>query len=199
MFQSKTDVGQAVRDRAARLLMETQPALPLTLGDAHEVMRFLQPRRVGAGTCLMRAGDTNRTDFMVLVIDGEVTVENHAQSGDDGLVVTVLGPGSLIGAMSLIDGTPRSAPCVAATDLAVGVLTRAALLDMIRERPDVGAKLLLTIAKQLADDLREANRKLVTLTQVGRAQQQELDAVHAVNRRLIEGQAQGQGHGPPVA
>lgn len=197
MSEPQTDVGQAVRDRAARLLMETQPALPLTLGDAREVVRFLRPRRVGAGTCLMRAGDPSQTDFMVLVIDGEVRVENHAHAGDEGMVVTVLGPGSLIGTMGLIDGAPRSATCVATTDLAVGVLTRVALLDLIRERPNVGAKLLLTIAKQLADDLREANRKLVTLTQVGRAQQQELDAVHAVNRRLIE--AQGQGRVPPVA
>lgn len=179
--------------------METQPALPLTLGDAREVVRFLRPQRVSAGTCLMRAGDASQTDFMVLVIDGEVRVENHAQAGGDGLVVTVLGPGNLIGAMSLIDGAPRSATCVAATDLAVGVLTRVALLDLIRERPDVGAKLLLTIAKQLADDLREANRKIVTLTQVGRAQQQELDAVHAVNRRLIEAQTQGQSRVPPAA
>lgn len=194
MFRTQIDVGQAVRDRAAHLLMQTQPALPLTLGDAREVVRFLHPRRVNAGTCLMRAGDTSQTDFMVLVIEGEVRVENHARAADDGMVVTVLGPGSLIGAMSLIDGAARSASCVAVSDLAVGVLSRAALLDLIRQRPDVGAKLLLTIAKQLAEDLRKANRKLVTLTQVGRAQQQELDAVHAVNQRLIE----AQGQAPPA-
>ena len=34
--------------------------------------------------------------------------------------------------------------------------------------------------------LREANRKLMTFTQVSRALQQELDAAHAINRRLLE-------------
>jgi hypothetical protein len=39
---------------------------------------------------------------------------------------------------------------------------------------------------RLADHLRETNRKLVTFSQVSKALQQELDAAHAVNKRLIE-------------
>jgi CRP-like cAMP-binding protein len=135
----------------------------------------------------MRAGDASETDYLVLVIDGEVTVQNAAPGAAEGQVVTVLGPGSLIGTMGLIDGSPRSATCTAATDLAVGVLTRAAMLELIRHKPEVGARLLLAIAKQLSDDVRDANRKLLTLSQLTRALQQELDATHAVNRRLLEG------------
>jgi CRP/FNR family cyclic AMP-dependent transcriptional regulator len=46
----------------------------------------------------------------------------------------------------------------------------------------VAARLLLAISKRLSDHLREANRKLMTFTQVSRALQQELDAAHAINR-----------------
>jgi hypothetical protein len=47
-------------------------------------------------------------------------------------------------------------------------------------------------AKRLSDHLREANRKLMTFTQVSRAMQQELDAAHAINRRLLDSQGPDQ-------
>ncbi len=100
--------------------------------------------------------------------------------------MTVLGPGSLIGEMSLIDGSPRSATCVAATDVSAGRLTRDALAQLMSEQPAWAARLLLAISKRLSDHLREANRKILTFTQVSRALQQELDAAHAINRRLLE-------------
>ncbi|HWS05511.1 MAG TPA: cyclic nucleotide-binding domain-containing protein, partial [Burkholderiaceae bacterium] len=132
------------------------------------------------------AGDATDGDDMLLVIDGEVTVENQASPTSEGLVVTVLGPGSLIGEMSLIDGSPRSATCVAATDVAAGQLTKDALARLMSEQPGLAARLLLAISKRLSDHLRDANRKILTLSQVSRALQQELDAAHAINRRLLE-------------
>ena len=48
------------------------------------------------------------------------------------------------------------------------------------------ARLLLAMSKRIADHLRDTNRKLLTLAQVSKALQQELDAVHSVNRRLVD-------------
>ena len=61
-----------------------------------------------------------------------------------------------------------------------------ALARLMNEQPGLAARLLLAISKRLSDHLREANRKILTFTQVSRALQQELDAAHAVNRRLLE-------------
>jgi CRP-like cAMP-binding protein len=101
------------------------------------------------------------------------------------MVVSIMGPGGLIGEMGLIDGSPRSATCTATTELAVAVLGRDALRQMIEECPDVAARLLLSISTRLSDHLRESNRKLRTFAQLSRALQQELDATHAVNLRLL--------------
>ncbi len=158
----------------------------LNLADARSVVRYMRPKRVAAGTTFIRAGDAVDNDYMLLVIDGDATVESLPSPTSESLVVTVLGPGSLIGEMALIDGEQRSATCKASTDLAVGVLSREALARMIEEQPGVAARLLLAISKRLSDHLREANRKLMTFSQVGRAMQQELDATHAVNRRLLD-------------
>ena len=88
--------------------------------------------------------------------------------------------------MGIVDGGARSATCTATTDLMLGVLTRDALLQMMEDRPAVAARLMLAIAKRIADHLRETNRKLMTLARVSKALQQELDAVHAVNKRLLD-------------
>ena len=174
------------QERAAHQLVTGGALLQLSLNDAREVVRYMQPRRVAAGTVIFRAGEATDVDHMLLVIDGDVTVESQASSSSEGLVVTVLGPGSLIGEMGLIDGSPRSATCIAATDLSVGRFSLEALMRLMQDKPGVAARLLLAIAKRLSDHLREANRKLMTFTQVSRAMQQELDATHAINRRLLD-------------
>jgi CRP-like cAMP-binding protein len=173
------------QERAAHLLVTPGALVQLSLADAREVVRYMHPRRVAAGTVIFQSGETKDVDHLLLVIDGDVTVESQASSASEGLVVTVLGPGSLIGEMGLIDGSPRSATCTAATDLAVGQLSLEALMRLMKDQPGVAARLLLAISKRLSDHLREANRKLMTFTQVSRALQQELDAAHAINRRLL--------------
>jgi len=50
----------------------------------------------------------------------------------------------------------------------------------------VAARLLLAITQRVAGHLRETNRKLLALTRVTKALKQELDAAHAVNRRLLQ-------------
>ena len=53
--------------------------------------------------------------------------------------------------------------------------------------------LLLAMSKRIADHLRETNRKLMTFAQVSKALQQELDAAHGVNKRLLDQVAALQG------
>jgi CRP/FNR family cyclic AMP-dependent transcriptional regulator len=111
------DPQMPVQERAAHLLVTPGALVQLSLPDAREVVRYMQPRRIDADTAIFLAGDATDVDYMMLVIDGDVTVESHASPTSEGMVVTVLGPGSLIGEMGLIDGSPRSATCMAATNV----------------------------------------------------------------------------------
>lgn len=187
-FDKSGSDGEA-RENAARLLVTPTGLVELSLADAREVVDFMHPKRVKAGTVFIQEGEATDVDDMMLILEGEVTVEYEVSSPRETMVVSIMGPGGLIGEMGLLDGSPRSATCTAATDLAVAVLTRDALLQLIEECPDVAARLLLTISKRLSDRLRQANRKLRTFAQLSRALQQELDATHSVNLRLLEGEA----------
>lgn len=186
MFADKSRAAENVQIKAASLLITDGALVELSGEDAREVVGYMRPHRVKAGDVVIREGDNDPNPFMALVLDGEVTVENSSAPAQDSMVVTVLGPGSLIGDMALIAGEPRSATCMAATDLAMAVLTREALERLIGRNPAVAARLLMAIAKRMADHLRDTNRKLLTFAQVSKALQQELDATHGVNRRLLD-------------
>lgn len=186
MFSGKSRAGENVQIKAAALLITEGALVELSAADAREVVSYMRPERIKAGEVVIREGESTRNDFMALVLDGEVTVENSVAAAHDSMVVSILGPGGLIGDMGIIDGGPRSATCTASTDLALAVLTREALTRLMDTHPSVAARLLLAMSKRLADHLRETNRKLMTFAQVSKALQQELDAAHGVNKRLLD-------------
>lgn len=166
------------KEKAAQLLVTPTALASLSLSDARVVVSFMQPQRIRQGTVFIREGEAVHTDFMVLVIDGEVLVQNELSNGNDGSVMSVIGAGSMIGEMGLLDGQARSASCTATTELTVAILPRDALLGLIKTTPAVAARLMLAISKRLSDRLREANRKVKILDGLSRALQQELDAAH---------------------
>lgn len=186
MFSGKSRAGENVQIKAAALLITEGALVELSAADAREVVSYMRPERINAGEVVIREGESTRNDFMALVLAGEVTVENSVAAAHDSMVVSILGPGSLIGDMGIIDGGPRSATCTASTDLALAVLTREALTRLMDTHPSVAARLLLAMSKRIADHLRETNRKLMTFAQVSKALQQELDAAHGVNKRLLD-------------
>ena len=115
--------------------------------------------------------------FMVLVLGGEITVEKLQASRNAPVTLSVLGPGSLIGEMSLVDGEARSASCTASTHVTCAVLTREALEAMIAEQPATAAKLMTAIASRLAERLRESGQKLQVYARLVLTLQQEIDVL----------------------
>jgi CRP-like cAMP-binding protein len=91
------------------------------------------------------------------------------------MTVTVLGPGSLIGEMGLVDGSPRSASCTALTDLRCATLTRADLNRLLDEEPRAAAKLMMSIAMRIAERMRDSQGKLKLYTQLTQAMNEEIN------------------------
>ncbi len=162
---------------AARLLRAPTALMQLSEAEALTVVGFMRPRRYQRGTTIIRQGEADDTGFMVLVLDGEVTVENVIARRDDPVTLKVLGPGSLIGEMALVDGEARSASCTASTSVTCAVLTRAAVETLIAEQPATAAKLMTAVAQRLAERLRENAHKLQVYGQLVQTMQQEIDAL----------------------
>ncbi|MCJ7800485.1 MAG: cyclic nucleotide-binding domain-containing protein [Polaromonas sp.] len=161
-------------DLAAELLVAPTALMRLTRDDARVVVNYMQPHRIDEGDTFIKQGDTRHTDFMVLILDGEVTVENIVVSRTEPVTVTVLGRGSLVGEMGLLDGEPRSASCTASTQLRCAILSRQALEDLMDDNPLVGAKLMLAVALRIAERLRSNADKLKMYVKLTQAMQQEI-------------------------
>lgn len=167
----------APEEVAARLLVTSSALDDLTMSDAMRVVSYMRPKRIKAGTVFIHEGEVRQNDYMLLVLEGDIAIENELPGMKESMVVTIIGPGHLIGEMGVLDGSPRSATCTATTEIYAAVLSRTALMRLLKDEPRVGARLLLAISKRMADRLRETTRKLKTFAQMNKALQQELQVV----------------------
>ncbi|RCS56757.1 cyclic nucleotide-binding domain-containing protein [Parvibium lacunae] len=99
-------------------------------------------------------------DYMVLIIRGTVEVVKLDNWGHRSRVAIVT-PVQTLGEMSMVDGEPRFASCIAMEECHFGVLSRSKLLQLIDQQPQVGAKLLLRLVQLLSSRLRQTSAKLM--------------------------------------
>ena len=161
--------------RAAELLIAPTALMQLSPAEALAVVSYMEPRRILMGTTFIQEGDKTETGYMLLLLEGEVTVVNLVVSREDPVTVSVLGPGSLIGEMGLVDGQARLASCTASTDVACAILSRAALEKLSQEDPRTAAKLLLVVSMRIAERLRDTTEKAKRYSQLVQVMQQEID------------------------
>lgn len=160
---------------AARLLCA--PSALGQLGDAEalKVVSYMVPQVFRRGDTLIAEGEKRDTGFLLLILQGEVTVETLTVSRRATRTVTVLGPGSIIGEMALLDGAARSASCVAETRVVCAALSRSALEKMINESPVAAAKLMSALSQRMAERLRDSGEKLRLYAQLVNTMQGEID------------------------
>jgi CRP/FNR family transcriptional regulator, cyclic AMP receptor protein len=160
---------------AATLLTAPTALMQLSAEEARAVVSYMAPKRFDEGTIFIKEGDQNNTDYMILVLDGEVTVESIVVSRRTPVTVTVLGAGSLLGEMGIVDGEPRSATCTATSHVRCAILTRSALEKLLTEQPAIGAKFMMAISLRIAQRMRDTAEKLKLYVQLTQAMQQEID------------------------
>ena len=162
-------------DRAAEMLTAPSALMQLTHEEARAVVAYMRPHRIAEGVTFIREGDTQDTGFMLLVLDGEVTIETIVVSRTAPITVTVLGPGHLIGEMGLLDGSPRSASCIAMSELRCAILTREALNQLLNDDPRTAAKLMMAISLRITQRMRESQDKLKLYAQLTQAMNEEIN------------------------
>jgi CRP/FNR family transcriptional regulator, cyclic AMP receptor protein len=133
--------------------------------DAQDLPRFagfLQIYRVSSGIPFIVEGDPG--DFMVLVLEGFVEVFKKGAEGERSLV-GVAAPGKTLGEMSLIDGEPRFATCIAATPVTFAALPKKGLERIMKDHPELGQKILLQLVLLLNQRLRHVSAQLLQVWQ----------------------------------
>jgi CRP-like cAMP-binding protein len=161
--------------RAAKLLNDPKGGMHLSLDDATVLVRYMKPHFFKAGTTFIKEGDSGDGGFMALLIEGDVVVEQITVKRTEPITVRVLGPGSMVGEMGLVDNEPRSASCTASTDVMCAILTRDAIDRMIAEVPATAARVLVSLSSNIAERLRNTARQLKLYARLASAMQEEID------------------------
>jgi CRP-like cAMP-binding protein len=133
---------------------------------ADEVARIVaaaERRTYAPGDLLFRENDPGGD--LLLVEDGVIEVRVRGD-GAEAHVVTV-GPGEILGEVSMIDEGPRSADAVARTDTRALYWPRAALARVFEREPRLGYVVSANIGRIVATRIRGANALLLYATGKG--------------------------------
>lgn len=114
--------------------------------------------RAPAGACIIREGDAG--DFMLIPLEGRCEIVKNDPTGVPQRI-GLAGPGRILGEMSMIDGEPRFASCIALEETVFATLDRDSLSRIIADDPRLGIKLLLELVLLLSQRLRSASGRLV--------------------------------------
>jgi len=94
-----------------------------------------------ADTVLMEEGTRGRVAY--LVIEGALLVRRNGRK------VATLGPGAIVGELSLFDSGGRSATVIAATDCRLFVLNAADFRAVMADVPEVSHRVLASLANRI--------------------------------------------------
>ncbi|HKU47185.1 MAG TPA: cyclic nucleotide-binding domain-containing protein [Burkholderiales bacterium] len=121
---------------------------------------FMDVYRAPLAAEIIREGDGG--DFMLMVLEGKIEVHKRDRWNTPQLLASVEA-GRTLGEMSMIDGEPRFATCIAAETTLIAVLDRESLARIIVEQPLLGAKILMELVLMLSQRLRATSERLLGL------------------------------------
>jgi CRP-like cAMP-binding protein len=132
--------------RASSQVANLLVALPERL--ATNLFAGATPVRLAADEVLFLAGDAGNGCYRIE--QGLLKVSIVSPSGTE-RILAFLGPGAIVGELSIIDGLPRSASIVAIRDSELIFVSKAAFEDCAKKHPEVYRYLVAVLAKRLRE------------------------------------------------
>ena len=128
-----------------RELAEVLQGVPLfarcTPRELRTIARFVETADLPAGTHLVREGESG--DALFVILEGEAVIMTGERE------LARVKDGDYVGELALLDGAPRAADVVAATDVKIAVLGIRMFRTLVRELPDLAEQLLAGLATEL--------------------------------------------------
>jgi CRP-like cAMP-binding protein len=146
--------------------------------DLAAVAELCERQVFAPGTALVEQGARDR--HALILLDGEAEVAIKLDLGT--VVVASLGPGTIVGEISLLCETPRTATVTAVTTVTALAIAPPALPALVRRSPEFALLLLHRIAERLEGNV-QAIAYFKMAAQAIEAGRFDLDAVTALARR----------------
>lgn len=160
LLQTLQHVGEAdtIAQQIFEMIGRSKFFSDFTSDDVGQLAAFMQVYRANTGEMIIREGEVD--DYLILIIEGRVEI-SKADSHGELHPMTAVGPGATLGEMSMIDGEPRFATCVALEPTTFAVLSRDSMVKIIIEEPALGSKILIKLVTLLSQRLRATSSNLL--------------------------------------
>ena len=145
-----------------KLLDGTSWHQEFTWGELETLSTYTEAYQAAVATTLVR--EDSREAFMGIVIEGQIDVLKRDQSGVNRTIAQIRA-GKTLGEMSLVDGEPRSATLQVNRAVVMLIISKFQFERMSNEVPRLALKLVLMIARQLSQRLRQTTGTLVDALQ----------------------------------
>ena len=145
-----------------KLLDGTSWHQEFTWGELEALSTYTEAYRATAATTLV--SEDSRDAFMGILIEGQIDVLKRDQYGVNRTIAQIRA-GKTLGEMSLIDGEPRSATLQVNRAAVMLIISKFQFERMSNEVPRLALKLVLMIARQLSQRLRQTSGTLVDVLQ----------------------------------
>lgn len=161
----RVGAGTAITGEIFSLVGKSQFFAEFSQEDISILAGYMEVYRAQPGEIIIRERDEG--DFMVLIVEGEIDIlkKNHRSEQQH---MTSAGPGMTLGEMSMIDGEPRFATCMASQPTTFAVLTRDNMAKIILDHPGLGSKILVKMVTMLSLRLRQTSSRLLRLMEENR-------------------------------
>ena len=150
--------GTAIADEIYGLVGKSLFFAEFSREDVALLAGYMIVYRAQPGETIIREGDGG--DFMLLIVEGYVDILKKGMRQDQQHMTTVT-PGMTLGEMSMIDGEPRFATCIATEPTVFAVLHRDAMAKIILDHPSLGSKILVKLVSMLSGRLRQTSARLL--------------------------------------
>lgn len=110
------------------------------------LLKFMKPRSLRRGTVLFREGDSGNE--LYIVSSGKLKVGRESPDGRENLL-SVVGPGEMIGELTLFDPGTRSTTVTAVSQAELLSLEHNDLMTWLKDRPQAAMNLLRALAQRL--------------------------------------------------
>jgi CRP-like cAMP-binding protein len=115
--------------------------------DLQQLAGACRERTYSAGSRLIKQGDTGVGLYVIK--DGTVHITREVDPDKPELDLGNVGPGNVLGEMSLLDDLPRSANVTAVSDVTALLLPVWEFRTTLRNHPDIALRLLSTLSRRL--------------------------------------------------
>jgi CRP-like cAMP-binding protein len=133
----------------------------LSQDDLKKASAFFQCKRYSSGEILWEEGDP--CAYVAFIVSGNVKVKKKTKLKGNQVVLGIYSKGAYVGALCILDGSPRAVTAEAMDDVCAVLITRDNFDKLSKKHPDLGTALMKGMLMAVSKRLKSSFNRLVAV------------------------------------